>query len=324
MLAAALFAESGPADAAPPDHHSPPPASRCRLRLTVMARRGRTPRVVGRTGAVPRHSGAGRDGRQRAWPDSRHRGGPISAGLCRAGAAHGRPGPPGRDRRGERCRRGCRRSAHLHPEPPGDVHGDLVNQTCRERLPAEAAGGSRRPDRHRPDSWRARCPLRPTRRCGRVRPGGWRATPPAMAGGWQRPARLRRLGRRPSRSWCETWNVQPLARVDTSVSPLPYQSNSGPNRVIGIGDVAVHPRAALASRRGSGERIDGWGGQRGQTTCKCGNSHRRYGPHSPATSPPPSPGQGSLTRRQTSGRAFRGCARAGFDVVPLWYHASWP
>ena len=36
--------------------------------------------------------------------ESRHRGGPISAGLCSAGAAHGRPGPPGRDRRGGRFR----------------------------------------------------------------------------------------------------------------------------------------------------------------------------------------------------------------------------
>jgi hypothetical protein len=26
----------------------------------------------------------------------------------------------------------------------------------------------------------------------------------------------------------ETWNVQPLGPADTSVSPLPYQSNSGP------------------------------------------------------------------------------------------------
>ena len=69
-------------------------------------------------GPSPQGPAFGSD-RQRAWPEGRHHAGPISAGLCGAGAARGRPGPPGRDRRGGRFRRGCRRSAPLPPRTTG-------------------------------------------------------------------------------------------------------------------------------------------------------------------------------------------------------------
>ena len=156
---------------------APGPAPKCRDTVSPPGL-GRTLRVVGRTRAVPQRSGP-----SGAWPESRHRGGPISAGLCSAGAARGRLGPPGQDRRGGRCRRGCRRSAPLHPEPPGR-RPSRSSRPVLPRTPARRGRRrSRRRDRRRRAFWRARCPPRPTRRCGRARPGGRRATPPAMAGG---------------------------------------------------------------------------------------------------------------------------------------------
>src|SRR5262249_3608325 len=76
-----------------------------------------TPRRRPHPGPFPRSPAFGRRRSAAGLAQSRHRGGPVSAGLCSASAARGCPGPPGRDRRGARWRRGCRRSAPLHPEP---------------------------------------------------------------------------------------------------------------------------------------------------------------------------------------------------------------